>query len=282
MHATQIGRFSQFPYSATFGVALALAFGPAPAFTQDALPAPVTSAPQAPVPVVAPKPPVETLDASLVFRQPDAPAPKPSLAGPASSAIEVSRAVPFVSRLTDLNLLSGLYEFDDDPNGNLAGVHPGVDLAHTNRISLDESFSQNPDLNRRNSFIGLWASIPLRDLGPNRSQATTPLPGSSPSRTLIASIGGEPTRHRTSRKAESAGHNGFFSRFRPGSGFLSGSPERTKSEPTPALPAPEPVQVPVEPQAPSGSEAPSPQVGEKAAEKPSRGLAADFINRIRK
>ncbi len=131
-----------------------------------------------------------------------------TITGPDSASLEISRSVPFLNKITDVNLFTGVYEFDEGPDDSFTGVRAGVDFALTNRIRVEASYNQDQDLNRNNGFVGLWASIPLGKPDSNDSSG-------NPSRTLADSIIGEapPTRNRTNRKPSD-------SRSREGSGLL--------------------------------------------------------------
>jgi len=184
----------------------------------------------------------------------------PSVSSPELSSLETSRALPILSRLADTNLVAGAYEFNDGADNELFGARAGVDMALTNRIFLEASYQHEPDMQMQNGFVGLWASIPLRD---RKAPATTVATG--PERTLASTLsgGGSPTRTRTSRKPEGAeARDGFFARLLPGSG-------RPEVDP-PAAPVLTPV---------SGKPVP---VAAPPAEQPAeRGFFRELIHRVR-
>jgi hypothetical protein len=176
---------------------------PSPAPATGSIPAPAASAQP------AAKRQSEAQPYGLIFRQPQASASRSNLATPNAPSFEIAHSLPLINRLADVNLFSGLYSFNDGTKGNLSGIRSGIDLALSDRLHLEASMTQDPDLNRRNNFVGLWASIPLGN-GTNRAAQSE----DGPNRTLIASIGNEPVRHRTSRRADGdSSRHGFFSRF---------------------------------------------------------------------
>jgi hypothetical protein len=184
----------------------------------------------------------------------------PSVSTPETSSLEMSRDLPFLSRIADSNLFTGLYEFNDGADNELFGARAGVDMALTNRIFLEASYQHEPDLQQQNGFVGIWASIPLRDRkAPSASSAP------APERTLASSLAGSgevsPSRMRTHRKPEGEHRDGIFARLLPVSG-------RAVTEPPPAA-------------APAAT--PSPATAAPApAEKPAqRGFFRELLHRVR-
>lgn len=286
MHATHLEAPSRVFPTMVLMIALALAFGSALITAEEPAKAPsaTSAAPTTPaagnteLPPAAPATPsaqertAKPAPYGLVFRQPDSASSRSNLVGPDSASIDIARSLPLINRLPDVNIFSGLYDFAEDTPGNMAGLHAGTDLALTDRVQLEAAFNQDPDMNRRNGFVGLWASIPLREAGSNRTAQN----GDGPHRTLIASIGGEPTRHRTSRRVEGdGGRPGFFSRIFGGMG------DRDDRAPTPSIPAPVQATTPA-PEAAAVTESTESTGSASAPEKSSRGWAADFLQRFRR
>jgi hypothetical protein len=286
MHATHLeGPTRLFP-TMVLMTALALAFGPALVSAEEPAKAPSATSPAPTTPeagnkeLPSPAPAAPSAQErqskpapyGLIFRQPDSASSRSNLVGPDSASFDIARSLPLINRMPDVNIFSGLYEFAEDTPGNMAGLHAGTDLALTDRVQLEAAFNQDPDMNRRNGFVGLWASIPLREGASNRTTQS----GDSPHRTLIASIGGEPTRHRTSRRVDGAGgRQGFFSRIFGGMG------DRDDRAPTPTIPAPLQATTPA-PVTASTADSTASAGSSTAPEKTSRGWAADFLQRIRR
>ncbi len=276
MHATHTRRPSGRPLLAAFCAAFALAPRAVPLFAEEPpVTTPVTSTAEAVEQADAPSPETATADLEVVF---DSAAvdvrPQPKLSGPSAASLDLSRSVPFIGRRSNTRILSGYYIFAERNQANLNGVDPETELPLIQRIQLEETFSQNPDLTRRSNVVGLWASIPLREGSRRRASQES---ADFPNRTLVASIGTDPTRYRTSRKppeVEVPGQ-GFFSRLRPHSGVL----DRFKSEPQTTKPSPAAAPQVASPSsveaAPKEATVPKPE-----AEKAQKGGAFHFIRRI--
>lgn len=238
MHATHNGPPLRAAWTAILAFALFLAAGPARSQTTPEPPSvPTVSPTPGAAPAVTPAPPATT--PGIAFDSSSPTRSELKLDGPRSASLDLSRSVPFIGRRSNTRVLSGYYIFSDRNRGNLSGIHPGSELPLILRTQLEENYSRRGDIHRRTSIVGLWASIPIFENSLNRrSQGSLEDPAEPPNRTLVAAIGTDTTRHRTSRKGEiEAPGQGFFSRLRPHTGIL----ERSKSEEaTPLKPEPTP------------------------------------------
>ena len=77
---------------------------------------------------------------------------------------EVSRKAPWISDLVDVDLFTGLYEFDEGPEDDVQGMKEGMnDVAMSNRMLFEASYFEEEDVDDRgvDGFFGFWASIPI-------------------------------------------------------------------------------------------------------------------------
>jgi len=276
MHATHTG--SPLRAALPAALALSLVLGAGPALSQTGT---QKEPPTALAPTTEPAPPAESAPAAptpsastpgIVFDSSSQNQPEPKVTTDRSPAIELSRSVPFIGRRSNTRILSGYYIFSDRNRGNLSGIHPGSELPLILRIQLEENYSRRSDIHRRTGIVGLWASVPIFENSHQRhSRDAVAEPTEPPNRTLVAAIGTDTSRHRTSRKPEAdLPGQGFFSRLRPHTGILERSKsDRAISTVGPVKPEPSPV-------------APAPETTPTAEKKKEeRGGPIDFLRRIR-
>jgi len=65
--------------------------------------------------------------------------------------------------LRKLGIFSGYYEFDEGVEDQVVGARDRREVSFANRAHIQTEYLSNPDLERRNGFVGLWASFPIRD-----------------------------------------------------------------------------------------------------------------------